>query len=114
MLSKMGFTYDSSMSALSDAERIWPYTLDYGSVNDCYGANNVCKKSINAPGLWEIPLYGTSGEGGDHLMDPFNDPSLASPLSPESVYNLYKNTFDRQYAGNRAPFGVYVHPSISL
>lgn len=43
-------------------------------------------------------------------MDPYNDPTVAAPISPDSVYNLYQQGFDAAYAGNRAPFGVYTHP----
>lgn len=43
--------------ATGDAsEIIWPYTLDYGAVTDCNGQNSVCKKKLNAPGLWEVPM----------------------------------------------------------
>lgn len=64
MISKMGFEYDSSMSA-SGNDRFWPYTLDYGSASECpapgtAGPNTitVCGKKLETPGLWEVPLYG--------------------------------------------------------
>ena len=109
MLAQSGFEYDSSMAA-QGADVIWPYTLDNGVVTECQGANPVCNAGVVAKGLWEIPMYGTTGEGGFHLMDPYNDPSITAPLSPESVTKLYTDTFNEHYRGNRAPFGVYTHP----
>ena len=53
-LASMGFTYDSSMRANPD-ERLWPYTFDYGSANDCTGQFSVCNQKLNASGLWNIP-----------------------------------------------------------
>ncbi len=63
-LSKMGFTYDSTLSA-SPSERVWPYTLDYGAVSDCGGQLSVCGKALNAPGLWEVPMYTMEGKSID-------------------------------------------------
>ncbi len=61
MLAKMGFTYDSSLSAYP-SEKIWPYTLDNGVVNDCLGQLSICgKPGLNASGLWEIPMYTIEG-----------------------------------------------------
>ena len=109
MLASLGFEYDSSMAAQS-ADRIWPYTLDNGVVTECMGPNPLCGAGVVAKGLWEIPMYTISGEGGVHLMDPYNDPSIQAPLSPDSVTKLYLDNFNEHYRGNRAPFGVYGHP----
>jgi Polysaccharide deacetylase len=72
MLSKMGFTYDSSMAAGNPSEHIWPYTLDHGAVTDCQGTVTVCQAGadLKAPGMWEVPMYATAN--GAHLMDPYN------------------------------------------
>jgi hypothetical protein len=59
MLAKMGFEYDSSIS--SGLNPTWPYTLDNGVISECLGANPVCGKSINAKGIWEVPMAGSSG-----------------------------------------------------
>ncbi|KAJ1345157.1 hypothetical protein BSLG_000672 [Batrachochytrium salamandrivorans] len=109
MIQKMGFTYDSSMSA-QDSDSFWPYTLDNGPVNDCSGIIDLCSKGFKAPGLWEVPLYGISGPDGFHLMDPFNDYSITAPIALSTIQSDYQSTFDRRYAGNRAPFGIYTHP----
>lgn len=51
LLYEMGFEYDSSMAARG-ADTTWPYTLDYGAVNDCMGQTSVCGRELNAKGLW--------------------------------------------------------------
>ncbi|KAJ2996137.1 hypothetical protein HDV02_006773 [Globomyces sp. JEL0801] len=110
MIKKLGFEYDSSMSANS-ADAIWPYTLDNGSVNECMGSVTVCGQMLNASGLWEIPLYGTFRDSTmTHLMDPYNDPSLDNPIPPETLVSNYINHFNANYNGNRVPTGVYMHP----
>ncbi|KAJ3155255.1 hypothetical protein HDU86_004345 [Geranomyces michiganensis] len=106
MLRKMGFEWESSMSA-SGADRFWPYTLDYGTQNDCLGISPLCGVDLNAPGLWEIPMYGTTGpDGAQHLMDPYNDANV----TPDATTALYRTQFDAHYAGTHVPFGVYLHP----
>lgn len=49
--------------------------------------------------------------GAPHLMDPYNDPILSAPITSDTVTNAYKTAFDASYAGNKAPFGVYMHPT---
>ncbi|KAI8587646.1 hypothetical protein BDZ88DRAFT_424779 [Geranomyces variabilis] len=106
MLTKMGFEYESSMSA-SGGDVVWPYTLDYGTVNDCLGINPLCGVNLNATGLWEVPMYGTTGpDGAQHLMDPYND----AGVTPEATTANYRTAFDAHYAGTHVPFGVYLHP----
>jgi peptidoglycan/xylan/chitin deacetylase (PgdA/CDA1 family) len=108
LVAKMGFEYDSSMASLD--KPIWPYTLDNGVVTECLGANPICGKKVNAKGLWELPMYGSSGAGGFHLMDPYNDFSLANPIPPQQVTDDLMNAFNQHYNSNKAPFGVYMHP----
>ncbi|KAJ3032457.1 hypothetical protein HDV00_007532 [Rhizophlyctis rosea] len=111
LLAKMGFTYESSMSAGPTGDNTWPYTLDYGSVNDCMNQVNVCGQKLNAAGLWEIPMATLSNnQVGLELMDPFNLPSVANATDPATVTADYQAAFDARYNSNRAPFGVYTHP----
>lgn len=108
MISKMGFTYDSSFSAGPASEHIWPYTMDQGVVTNCQGLINLCKNSaLQAPGLWEIPMY--SSNNALYLMDPYNMPTLKNPISGDELFNILKSEFDTHYAGNKAPFGIYMH-----
>ncbi|KAJ3122117.1 hypothetical protein HK098_003096 [Nowakowskiella sp. JEL0407] len=108
LLSRMNFTYDSSMS---NSDHVWPYTMDYGVVSDCINQPNLCGSvgGLNAKGLWEIPMS-QSGTTVPHLMDPFNDPTVTAPEKTEDVVSDMLSAFNARYAGNRAPFGVYLHP----
>ncbi|KAJ1568270.1 hypothetical protein HK096_007062 [Nowakowskiella sp. JEL0078] len=104
-VAKMNFTYDSSMAS-SDAEAIWPYTLDYGVVTDCNAIENICGQTVNAKGLWELPM----AQSGEHLMDSMNDPTVTAPISTSEAVTIMTNSFNLRYKGNRAPYGVYLHP----
>ncbi|RKO88933.1 hypothetical protein BDK51DRAFT_24795, partial [Blyttiomyces helicus] len=113
MLAKMGFTYETSQSAMQE-DNVWPYTLDYGAVTDCTGQTTICGKQLNAKGLWEIPMYSVKDTTGglSFLMDPYNEPVITAPEPPASVTSNYETTFDTMhYNTNRAPFGVYTHPT---
>jgi hypothetical protein len=103
-LSKLGFLYDSSSSALQD-DAYWPYTLDYGMANDCW--TGICGAGqTKLPGLWEIPMYA--------VLDNISTPQLMDVYiagQPEDVTKWSLDTFNKHYNGGRQPFGIYVHPS---
>ncbi|KAI9276941.1 hypothetical protein BDA99DRAFT_584269 [Phascolomyces articulosus] len=100
-LKKLGFTYDSSASAIPD-DAYWPYTLDHGMANNCW--SGIC--DIQIPGLWEIPMYAVPDATGiPQLMDVY----MAG--SPEDVSKWSTAAFDNHYNGGRQPFGIYIHPT---
>ncbi|KAI8815698.1 uncharacterized protein EV422DRAFT_548447, partial [Fimicolochytrium jonesii] len=101
-LSSLGFEYESSLSA-TGPDNVWPYTLDYGTVNACLGAINICGQDLKAKGMWEIPMYSA--------MDPYNLPILTAPTAPAQVTANYKTDFDNHYKTGRVPYGVYLHPT---
>lgn len=103
-LSKLGFAYDSSASALND-DAYWPYTLDNGLANDCW--TGICGSSqLKAPGLWEIPMYAVFDKTqAAQLMDVY----IAGEPADFKEWSL--KTFNDHYNGGRQPFGIYVHPS---
>ena len=43
-------------------------------------------------------------------MDPFNEPTPQNPTPMDQIGANYRTAFDLRYNGDRAPFGVYVHP----
>ncbi|GAA95193.1 uncharacterized protein L969DRAFT_42705 [Mixia osmundae IAM 14324] len=108
-----GFTYDSSVSAASPCDAVntdcyWPYTLDSGFANDCLSVDGLCQGKTKLPGMWEIPMYATFGNDSASdisLMDPYLDDA-----NPDNVLAKLKSTFLTHYNGNRAPFGLYMHP----
>ena len=57
--------------------------------------------------LKEVPMYASSGPEGPHLMDPYNDPNT----SPAQARDSLLSTFRAHVSGNKAPFGLYVHPT---
>jgi hypothetical protein len=52
-------------------------------------------------------MYTSLGPEGPHLMDPYNDPNT----SPDQARQTLMNTFNAHASGNKAPFGLYVHPT---
>jgi peptidoglycan/xylan/chitin deacetylase (PgdA/CDA1 family) len=107
MLARLGFEYDSSFSTV---QRMWPFTMDHGMVLECWNSQSFCGQSVNAPGLWEIPMVNTQGPQGLHLMDIYNDYSITNPIPPEQVTSTLLTNFNEHYNGNRAPFGIFTHP----
>ncbi|OBZ88617.1 hypothetical protein A0J61_03333 [Choanephora cucurbitarum] len=103
-LSKLGFTYDSSASALQE-DAYWPYTLDNGMANDCW--TGICSNSQSKiPGLWEIPMYAIfDNKSTPQLMDTY----LSG--QPDDVVKWSLDLFNKHYNGGRQPFGIYVHPT---
>ncbi|KAL4424144.1 hypothetical protein ABPG75_001445 [Micractinium tetrahymenae] len=107
ILAANGFVWDSSISeqypsvtSPSAAQRLWPYTMDYGLPQDCSISTGTCSVEERHPGLWEFPMWNIQDSTGVTLasMDPTGDP-----------YELYKLQFDERYNGNRAPLGIYLH-----
>ncbi|CAO3573999.1 unnamed protein product [Mortierella alpina] len=105
ILGQEKFLYDSSTNAVP-TDAYWPYTLDHGLANDCW--NKICEKPITVPGMWEIPMHaimdGNTTTAIAHAMDVHLDGTA------EAVGGWLKANFDRHYDGNRAPFGIYLHP----
>ncbi|CAO3692500.1 unnamed protein product [Rhizopus stolonifer] len=101
-LSKLGFLYDSSASALQE-DVYWPYTLNHGMANDCW--SGICAQN-KIPGLWEIPMYS--------VLDNVSTPQLMDVYlsgQPEDVTKWSLEAFEKHYHGGRQPFGIYVHPT---
>lgn len=77
LLYKTQFTYDSSAATVVPAgnpntDAFWPYTLDYGMVNNCLAVPETCRGELGLPGFWEIPMYSFFDDlGRPHLMDPW-------------------------------------------
>lgn len=111
IVASSGLKYDSSMSSYIDDD-VWPYTLDYGTVNDCNaGVKSLCGKTLNAKGLWEIPLASVMTAAGVALgLDVYNYIENGQTITPANIVKYYKEGFDRRYKGDRTPFGIYTHP----
>lgn len=75
-LHDLGFTYDSSATSSTPVtdqhtDAFWPYTLDYGLVNDCNTFEGICYGKPELPGFWEVSLTPSDEEedGGEQNAD---------------------------------------------
>lgn len=74
------------------------------SKNCAVGTGN-CSTTESHPGLWEFPLWDVQGVDGSDIasMDPVGNWT-----------ELYMQEFGRNYGGNRAPLGIYMHAGSGL
>ncbi|KAL4425709.1 hypothetical protein ABPG75_009725 [Micractinium tetrahymenae] len=109
VLEANGFLYDSSITSTwgpgsfspDGAHNVWPFTMDYGVPIDCTIGTGSCSTTESHPGLWEFPLWNVQDDDGNVLasMDPADG----------NITELYIRELKRNYNGNRAPVGVYLH-----
>jgi len=131
MLQNHKFKYDCTWPTRSygyvDAmEGLYPYTLDYRSVQDC--PIQPCPKCAH-PGLWVQPMtdledeWIINGVGQPcSMLDACNiiahdsyanqDPQQVYDMLMKNFKRVYEgdvNDFDELIPGNRAPWGLYMH-----
>uniref|UniRef100_A0A1A9ZI54 NodB homology domain-containing protein n=1 Tax=Glossina pallidipes TaxID=7398 RepID=A0A1A9ZI54_GLOPL len=102
----LGLLYDSSWpTQMYKDPAMWPYTLDYLSVQDCQ--IGPCP-TASLPGLWVNPMVmWTDVEGYSCSMI---DGCIFLPKDDvDALFEWIKKNFLRHYEGNRAPFGMYLH-----
>lgn len=117
VLAAAGYEYDSTIiepfntaSSPSWAERLWPYTMDAGIPQDCAwvgDGSSVCTATEKYAGLWELPLWNLPDEDGNNAWS--MDVESKDVKSADALFELLKKDFDAAYAGNRAPFPLFVH-----
>ncbi|XP_041971428.1 chitin deacetylase 8-like [Aricia agestis] len=105
VLASAGLTYDSSWSTIAYTDPgLWPYTLDYESIQDCVTAP--CP-TASVPGAWVVPMIA--------WFDLLNIPCAmaSSCFAPpdyedeEAWFKFMVTNFERHYLSNRAPFGLF-------
>ncbi|XP_045762230.1 chitin deacetylase 8-like [Maniola jurtina] len=102
-----GLTYDSSWPTIAFQDPgLWPYTLDYRSVQDCIIPP--CP-TASIPGPWVLPMVAWTDLSGFpcSMVDNCYDHPHGS--DDAAWYNFILKNFERHYLGNRSPFGIYVH-----
>ncbi|XP_030554082.1 uncharacterized protein LOC115757805 [Drosophila novamexicana] len=102
----LGLTYDSSWPTQQHKEpAMWPYTLDYLSIQDCQ--IGPCPDAA-LPGVWVNPMVTwTDTEGYSCSMI---DACAYPPADDvDALFEWMLENFNRHYKGNRAPFGMYLH-----
>ncbi|GFV42899.1 nodB homology domain-containing protein [Trichonephila clavipes] len=111
-LKENGFTYDSSMPSRGFMDPpLWPYTLDYGYLQDCQIPP--CPKSTY-PGLWLFPMiqWKQTSKVGNTVMDfhcSMLDACTPYPTTEKDTYAYMMDNFERHYTSNKAPFPVFLH-----
>nr|AGC92658.1 hypothetical protein [Heliconius erato] len=106
MMIKANFKYDMSWpTVLFQNPGLWPYTLDYMSIQDCI--TPYCP-TASLPGPWVVPMIAWS----DLLGIPctvINSCFYSPPDDDENAwFNFFVSNFERHYLGNRAPFGFHI------
>jgi peptidoglycan/xylan/chitin deacetylase (PgdA/CDA1 family) len=122
-LVKGGYSYDSTINehwpdlrlpnsepntvSPNGANRVWPYTMDYGIPQNCAWTGGLCTPDEKYKGFWEIPVWNIQTDNypdNAYALDPCD-----AATKPCDIYALLKDNFDKAYSGNRAPVPLYVH-----
>ncbi|KAI5634282.1 hypothetical protein NE865_13011 [Phthorimaea operculella] len=104
MIKNNGLEYDSSWTTKDPDSKLWPYTLDYASTQDC--PKGPCP-SASLPGVWVAPLVpwkDLSGESCLMINDCKNAPDF---YDHDAWYDFIVSNFERHYNNERTPFGIY-------
>ncbi|XP_075168298.1 chitin deacetylase-like 9 [Haematobia irritans] len=103
---RLGLLYDSSWPTQQYRNpAMWPYTLDYLSLQDCQ--IRPCP-TASIPGLWENPMVSWIDNEG-YSCSMLDGCIFLPPDNADSLFEWMKDNFRRHYEGNRAPFGMYLH-----
>lgn len=98
------FEYDCSWPTRQFRDPgLWPYTLDYASIQDCQ-IGRCPKKSY--PGTWVVPMV--------DLEDELENPcamldTCRTGDSVDEVFDFLTKNFKVHYEGNRSPYGLFIH-----
>lgn len=102
---KLGLLYDGSWSTQYFTDPgLWPYTLDYKSIQDC--PIGTCP-TASIPGFWVNPLVDWTDDFGNKCV--MMDACIVADDSVQGIFQMMVRNFIRHYYGNRAPFGLYLH-----
>ncbi|XP_063834258.1 chitin deacetylase 8-like [Ostrinia nubilalis] len=107
MMAEFGLEYDCSWPTVTFINPgLWPYTLDYASIQDCVVPP--CP-SASIPGKWVLPMVTWRDLNGSPCA--MVDGCFAvPPLNDEDAwFQFIVSNFERHYLGNRAPFGFFIH-----
>ncbi|GBP35665.1 hypothetical protein EVAR_74990_1 [Eumeta japonica] len=107
VMAEVGLQYDCSWPTISHVNPgLWPYTLDYSTIQDC--PVPPCP-TASIPGVWVLPMVSWIDLNGNPcaMVDScFSVP----PLTDEDAwFEFIVTNFERHYLGNRSPFGFYIH-----
>nr|QIJ96692.1 chitin deacetylase 5 [Glyphodes pyloalis] len=109
VMSEIDMTYDCSWPTISHVSPgMWPYTLDYASIQDC--PIPPCP-TASIPGTWVLPMISWIDQAGFFcsMADACFPPNTPDRTNEEAWFRFILTNFERHYFNNRAPFGFYVH-----
>jgi hypothetical protein len=105
-LRDVGLTYDSSWPTQAHFSGMFPYTLDYPSIQDCPLGR--CPTSL-IPGVWVIPMLMWDDIEGVKCSFIDACPTIPDSEDTEGMLHWMKMNFHRVYDSTRAPFPIYMH-----
>jgi peptidoglycan/xylan/chitin deacetylase (PgdA/CDA1 family) len=114
ILDSAGYKYDTSIAEVYDSptspsaqKRLLPYSMTKGvaQLYSCKWFDNInhCTSEERHPRLMEIPMW--------MYQKSSDTPSSNDLMDPPNPYKVLKAEFDRNYAANRAPVGIWTHTS---
>ncbi|KOB56571.1 Chitin deacetylase 5a, partial [Operophtera brumata] len=102
-----GLTYDCSWPTISYTNPgLWPYTLDYASIQDC--PIPPCP-TASIPGVWVQPMVGWLDLNGVACSMVDGCFWVPNRDDEDAWYTFILTNFERHYLSKRAPFGFYIH-----
>ncbi|XP_053620069.1 chitin deacetylase 8-like [Plodia interpunctella] len=105
VMADFNLEYDCTWPTVSHINPgLWPYTLDYASIQDCVVPP--CP-TASIPGPWVLPMVTWRDLNGTPCS--MVDSCSAVPSTEEEWFQFILANFERHYMGNRAPFGFYIH-----
>ncbi|KAK8381730.1 hypothetical protein O3P69_015052 [Scylla paramamosain] len=116
-LQQLGLKYDCSWTTIKYTnwfekpnQGLWPYTLDYGSPQDCPMGRCPTDKY---PGLWVMPMLDLNDNKNlpCAMLDTCQSEEDELLGNKDAVEAFLKRNFLINYYTNKAPFGLYTHHS---
>lgn len=107
MMAEAGLLYDSTWGTINEIDPgLWPYSLEFASTQECMIPP--CP-TASIPKVWEVPMLSWLDVGGSPCAM-VDSCFQAPPIDDEDAwFRFIVGNFERQYLGNRAPFGFFVH-----
>ncbi|XP_012274123.1 uncharacterized protein LOC105696312 [Orussus abietinus] len=104
-LLELGLAYDSSLPTRRYIDpALWPYTLEYESLQDC---NIQPCPTASFPNIWEVPM--TMWLDEKEVPCSMVDACTNIPDKTNLTAGWMLQQFNRHYRGSRAPFPVFMH-----
>ncbi len=113
VLKELGINHDSSAvyfarsynkENIKNQENPWPFTLGFLFPEVSIGYSSTLDLKERHPGIWELPMIGFHYANGEEYE--IMDYTISNTFLED-----FKRDFELNYNSNRAPIGLYFHPS---